>query len=204
MKRKPKKWFIYTRLILSFLIIFTVGKTTNVVYSAIVTDNNNENKKLSQAIIIDNKEGLYAEENSAMLKYTSVPEKGFEVTTGNKTYELSEEEYDEFVAIIAGESNTNINDILAVVTVVLNRSDASGYSPLEVLKRPGQFASYFDGCYYKYLDENGKVRYAEKVEEVVKDALYGGIRNNHYYSFRSWSTTSYSDNYVVYMGNRFN
>ena len=203
-KYKPKKWFIYARMLGVFLIIFTFGKTTDVVYDVLKTNNNNDSKKLSQAVMIDNKEEIYVEENPVLLKYTSLPEKGFVVTTDNQTYTIADEDYNTFIAIVASESHTNRDDILAVMSVILNRSDSSGVAPIDVLKRPGQFAGYFNGCYYRYLNEDGSLTASTAlVEEVVHDAL-NGVRNNNYYGFRSWSTTSYSDNYIAYMGNRFN
>ena len=45
---KPKKWFTYTRLGLIFVVIFALSKTTNVVYSSITAENNNEAKALVQ------------------------------------------------------------------------------------------------------------------------------------------------------------
>lgn len=203
MKRyKPKTWFIYTRLFVVFLIIFALSRTTNVVYSIVSTDNNNEAKALEHAVIEDNKEDIYYAENPVMAKYTNVPEKGFNVTNDNIKYTLSEEDYNLLVAVISGECNKNyVDDILAVTSVILNRSD-NGYSPVEVISRPGQFAVYFEGLYYKYLPGGSDYYRTALVQEVVTDAL-NGIRNNDYYNFRSWNSYSYSDNYVVEGGNRF-
>lgn len=203
-KYKPKKWFIYTRLIITFLIVFVFGKTTNIVYNTLTSDNTNENKKLSQAIIIDNKEEIYVEENPVLTKYISDPEKGFVVTIDNQTYSLSEEEYNFFVAVVSSESHSNRDDILAVMSVILNRADASGISPVEVVTKPGQFSGYLGGYYLRYLNEDGSLKdNTNLVQEVVADAL-NGVRNCYYYSFRSWSMSSYSDNYIAYGGNRFN
>ncbi len=204
MKRyKPKKWFTYTRLFIVFLIIFTLGKTTNVVYDVLNTKNVNEDKALERALIEDNKKDIYYQENPVLAKYINVPEKGFNVTKDNKKYEITGDDYNFFVAVVASESHTNRDDILAVMSVILNRSDA-GKTPIEVVTSPGQFAGYFDGYYLRYLNDDGSLKTSTAlVQEVVDDAL-NGIRNNKYYSFRSWGSTSYSDKYIAYYGNRFN
>ena len=60
------------------------------------------------------------------------------------------------------------------------------------------------GHYLKYLNEDGSLNMnrVSLVKEVVDDAL-NGLRNNNYYSFRSNGSVSYSDNQIVYMGNRY-
>lgn len=205
MKRKPKKWFIYTRLALVFMVIFSFGATTKAVSSVLLSsDNSNDDKKLSQAVIIENKEELYVEENPVLNKYLSVPEKGFVVTNTNQKYTIPEDQYNFFLSVVASESHTDPNDILAVMSVILNRADSSGVSPVDVVTRPGQFSGYLDGYYLRYLDENGKlIDSVSIVEDVVSDAL-NGVRNNNYYGFRSWWVESYSDNYISWGGNRFN
>ena len=205
MKRKPKKWFIYSRLIAVFVVIFSFGTTTRAVSTSLFTSSNsNDDKKLSQAVILENKEELYVEENPVLTKYLSVPEKGFVVTNTNQKYTIPEEQYDFFLSVVASESHTNPDDSLAVMSVILNRADAGGVSPVDVVTRPGQFSGYLDGHYLKYLDENGKLLSSVSiVEDVVTDAL-NGVRNNNYYGFRSWWVESYSDNYIAWGGNRFN
>ena len=202
-KYKPKKWFSYTRLAVVFLIIFTLGNTTNAQYNVIKTNNANSNKAIDYSVIEENKEEIFIQENPVLAKYENLPEKGFVVRDGNTKYELTNDEYNFFVAVVASESHTNINDILAVMSVILNRSDALGKSPVEVVTSPGQFAGYFDDCYLRFLNDDGSLMSSTAlVQEVVDDAL-NGIRNNYYYSFRSWGSTMYSDNYIAYMGNRF-
>ncbi len=205
MKRyKPKKWFTYARLTLLFLVIFTLGNTTNVVYDVVKSHNNNIAKTIDYTIIEENKEDIYYQENPVMAKYINVPEKGFNVTKDNLKYEIPEEDYNFFVAVVASESHTNKDDILAVMSVILNRSDATGKTPVEIVTAPNQFAGYFDGYYLRYLNDDGSLNSSTSlVEEVVTDAL-NGVRNNNYYSFRSWGSSNYSENYIAYMGNRFN
>jgi len=201
---KPKKWFIYTRLFVVFMVIFTLGRTTNVVYDVITVENKNEEKALDLAVIEDNKEDIYYEENPVLAKYLSLPEKGFNVTNTNMKYEISSEDYNLLVAVVSSESNKQRDDILAVTSVILNRCDASGKSPVEVITARGQFSGYLDGYYARYLNGDGSLTAnTYLVQEVVTDAL-NGIRNNSYYSFRSWGTYSYSDNYITEYGNRFN
>ena len=201
---KPKKWFTYTRLGLIFVVIFALSKTTNVVYSSITAENNNEVKALEHKVIDENKEDIYIEENSVLKKYMNLPEKGFEVTNNNNKYELSPSDFNLLVAVIAAESNRYKDDILAVSSVILNRSDLSGKSPIEVITSRGQFSGYLDGYYLRYLNADGSLTpNTSVVQEVVTDAL-NGVRNNRYYSFRSWGTYFYSDNYIADGGNRYN
>lgn len=203
-KYKPKKWFTYARLLLIFGCVFLLGRTTNIVYEEISVKDNNEEKALSQNVINENKEEIYVEENPVLTKYISLPEKGFNLTLGNKTYQLYGSEYNTLVSVVASESHTNRDDILAVMSVILNRSDSRGKSPVEIVTAPGQFTGYLAGHYLKYLNEDGSLNMnkVSLVKEVVDDAL-NGLRNNNYYSFRSNGSVSYSDNQIVYMGNRY-
>ena len=202
-KYKPKKWFIYTRLVIVFGIIFALGRTTNVVYSVIQAPNQNEKKALDVHVIEDNKQDIYYEENEVLKKYLNLPEKGFEVTNNNRKYELNNEDFVLLVSVVSSESNKTVDDNLAVMSVILNRSDNSGKTPIEVITARGQFSGYLDGYYKRYLNGDGTLTAnTALVQEVVTDAL-NGVRNNHYYSFRSWNTYSYSDNYISEYGNRF-
>ena len=88
-KYKPKKWFTYARLLLIFGCVFLMGRTTNIVYEEVSVKDNNEEKALSQNVINDNKEEIYVEENPVLTKYISLPEKGFNLTLGNKTVTLN-------------------------------------------------------------------------------------------------------------------
>ena len=127
--------------------------------------------------------------------YVSKPALGFNVTTDNKVYELSEEEFGILAAVVSCEANKNSrDDILAVMSVILNRADSSRYpsDPVSVVAAPYQFSCYKG----KSIEPN------EMVASVMRDAL-NGVRNNDYYGFRSWQTVNYSDNYIVDGGNRF-
>lgn len=202
-KYKPKKWFIYTRLFFVFMVIFALGRTTNVVYDVIKAPNQNEKKALDVAVIEENKEDIYHEENAVLAKYSNVPERGFNVTDNNLKYELSQSDYNLLVAVISSESNKTRDDILAVTSVILNRCDGSGKTPVQVVSAPGQFTGYLAGHYNRYLNGDGSLTSnTSLVQEVVNDAL-NGIRNNHFYSFRSWNSYSYSDYYITEYGNRF-
>ena len=146
-KYKPKKWFIYSRLVAVFVAILCFSRTTNVVYNELSVSNNNDNKSLSQDVIVSNKEDIYTLENPILTEYLSVPEKGFNVTLGNKEYSLSTSDFNLLVAVLASESNTNMNDALAVMSVILNRADANGVSPINVITAKGQFSGYLQGHY---------------------------------------------------------
>ncbi len=203
-KYKPKKWFTYTRLFMVFMIIFALGRTTNVLYNVVDSKNQNEKKALDHKVIAENKEDIYYEENPILTKYLNVPEKGFVVTNTNAKYVLSQEDYNLLVAVVSSESNKQKDDIMAVISVILNRCDRSGKTPVEVITAPGQFSGYLDGYYLRYLNADNTLKSnTTLVQEVVNDAL-NGVRNNNYYSFRSWGSTYYSENYVVEYGNRFN
>ena len=138
-------------------------------------------------------------------KYISDPSKGFNVTEGNNTYSLTNEEIVLLSAVIASEANRNsIDDTLAVASVILNRADLKGISPIDVITAPGQFSGSLGDYYLRYIDENGSLKnVSDAFINTVYDSL-NGVRNNMYYSFRSWSTTGYSDNYIVEYGNRYN
>ena len=127
--------------------------------------------------------------------YVSKPALGFNVTTDNKIYELSDEEFGILAAVVSCEANKNSrDDILAVMSVILNRADSSRYpnDPVSVVAAPYQFSCY----------KGASIEPSEMVASVMRDAL-NGVRNNDYYGFRSWQTVSYSDNYIVEGGNRY-
>lgn len=127
--------------------------------------------------------------------YISKPAFGFNVTMDNKVYELTDEEFGILAAVVSCEANKNSrDDILAVMSVILNRADSSKYpnDPVSVVAAPYQFSCYKG----KSIVPN------ETVASVMHDAL-NGVRNNDYYGFRSWQKTSYSDNYIVERGNRY-
>ena len=143
-------------------------------------------------------------------KYSSNEPMGFLVTEGNRTYNLSNYEFDVVVAVVAGEFDKNLNDALAVVSVILNRCDSdtwrnwAGDSPYQQVTRAGQFEVYFAGMYLKYMP-NGSQYGTEKyniAKQAVIDGL-NGIRNNKYLGFRAWWLSGYSDKYIVHGGNRY-
>ena len=203
-KYKPKKWFTYTRLFIVFMIIFTLGRTTNVVYNVVNSKDENENKALEHKVIAENKEDIYYEENPVLTKYLSIPEKGFVVSNNNTKYNLSTEDFNLLVAVVSSESNKKLDDIMAVMSVILNRCDRGGKTPVEVITAPGQFSGYLQGYYRNYLNADNTLKSnTTLVQEVVNDAL-NGVRNNKYYSFRSWNSYYYGENYIVEYGNRFN
>lgn len=148
--------------------------------------------------------------------YKSNPDLGFVVTDNNKTYTLSSDEFDLVVAVVAAEYEKSIDDALAVISVILNRcesptwSEWAGTSPAMQVVKPNQFEVYSIGSYLKYMP--GGVFYGTNHYKLAKQAVidaFNGIRNNNYYSFRSWSYITsggdyYSYNYIVEGGNRYN
>lgn len=143
-------------------------------------------------------------------KYISNESMGFMVTEGNKEYSLTEEEFNVVVAVVAGEYGANLNDALAVMSVILNRCDSetwsrwAGNSPYTQVIKAGQFEVYFEGYYLAYMP--GGSKYGSTKYEVAKQAVIdglNGIRNNEYLGFRAWYLTNYSGKYIVSGGNRY-
>ena len=137
-------------------------------------------------------------------KYSNYPEKGFEVTTGNLCYELSDKDFELLCAIVSAESDKTYDDALAVITTILNRCETDnwirshGTDPIAQATAPNQFVVYQHGSYKRYMNGNAP----ETVVQAVKDAL-AGVRNHKYLSFRSNGTFSYSDNMISKTGNRY-
>ena len=143
-------------------------------------------------------------------KYTGNEAMGFIVTEGNKTYSLSDYEFNVVVAVVSGEFDKNMDDALAVVSVILNRCDSdtwrswAGDTPYKQVIRAGQFEVYFSGAYQKYMP--GGAYYGGEKYNIARQAVLdglNGIRNNHYLGFRAWWISSYSDIYIVNGGNRY-
>ena len=143
-------------------------------------------------------------------KYSSKEEMGFKVTEGNRTYDLNDYEFDVVVAVVSGEFDLVSDDALGVVSVILNRCDNptwsnwAGSTPYQQVVRAGQFEVYFAGMYLKYMP--GGSQYGSEKYNIAKQAVIdglNGIRNNEYLGFRSWTSTGYSDKYIVYGGNRY-
>ena len=143
-------------------------------------------------------------------KYKSKESMGFKVTDGNKKYDLTDQEFNVVVAVVAGEFDKTIDDALGVMSVILNRCDSAkwskwfGNNPYKQVVGTGQFEVYFAGMYLDYMP-GGK--YYEKnkynmAKIAVLDGL-NGIRNNSYLGFRASWVTGYSDKYIVAGGNRY-
>ena len=77
------------------------------------------------------------------------------------------------------------------MSVILNRADRNGTSPISVVAAYGQFSCY----------TGTGTTVSDSVASVMRDAL-NGIRNNDYYSFGSW-TSGISNNYITNGGNRY-
>ena len=122
--------------------------------------------------------------------YLSKPASGFNVTTGNRTYSLNNGEFSIVAGVVACEAATK-DDALGVMSVILNRADRRGMTPVQVVAEGnGQ-------QFWCYLHPKDPSIYAS----VVTDAL-NGIRNNNYTSFNS-ARSGVSDNYISSNGNRY-
>lgn len=143
-------------------------------------------------------------------KYISNENMGFVVTEGNKEYNLTDDEFNVVVAVVAGEFGKDMNDALGVVSVILNRCDSdtwskwAGKTPYTQVIKAGQFEVYFEGYYLAYMP--GGKNYGSSKYEIAKQAVIdglNGIRNNDYLGFRAWYLTNYSSKYIVSGGNRY-
>lgn len=124
--------------------------------------------------------------------YISKPAMGFNVTTGNRTYSLDDNQFAILATVVNCEANrSSRDDVLAVMSVILNRADRNGIDPVSVVAAPYQFSCYTGA---------GTV-VSESVASVMRDAL-NGVRNHNYYSFNGWYS-SVSSNYIVSGGNRY-
>ena len=184
--------------------------------ASVYVDMSSLDEKVEEEKVEENKE----ENKSLTLLNTSLyksnPDLGFVVTDDNKTYTLPDDEFNLVVAVVAAEYEKSIDDALAVISVILNRcesptwSEWAGTSPAMQVVKPNQFEVYSIGSYLKYMP--GGAFYCTNHYKLAKQAVidaFNGIRNNDYYSFRSWSyiTSSgdyYSYNYIVEGGNRYN
>ena len=121
--------------------------------------------------------------------YLSNPAMGFTVTTGNRTYSLSDEEFNIVAGVIGCEAASDINDALAVATVILNRADRRGQTPVQVVSAPYQFS-----CYSHQKITSNSI--------AALQSAISGIRNSNYDSFNGWYS-GVSNNYIVSGGNRY-
>lgn len=160
--------------------------------------------------------------NEGVSKYSSNPVNGdFEVTTGNRTYNLTEEERIKAAAIIYAEAAPGTdasvyNDMLAVGTSIANRNEFGradtgakfgGYDKgfVAVVSAPGQFSTYEGKSYNTFLTNyyNDNVDTRMEMCLNVVDDIAKGTRNHDYLSFRSSGSVNYSDNRIIDGGNRY-
>lgn len=177
------------------------------VMSSQIEEKLEETKEEETSTEVEESTPLYSIDAS---KYMSNEAMGFVVTEDNKHYSLTEEEFNVVVAVVAGEFDKNLNDALAVVSVILNRCDSekwskwAGNSPYSQVIRPGQFEVYFDDLYLVYMP--GGSKYGTEKYNIARQAVLdglNGIRNNSYLGFRAWWISNYSDKYIVSGGNRY-
>ncbi len=137
-------------------------------------------------------------------EYSNNPEMGFNVTTGNLKYELTEKDFDLLCAMVASEGDLSYDESMAVVTSILNRCDNSefislyGKDPIAQITALNQYTSYSNGAYKSFL--NGKA--PTEVVNAVKDAL-NGVRSHSYCSYKANSFTDFSGNMITSSGNRY-
>ena len=137
-------------------------------------------------------------------QYSNKPEMGFNVTTGNLKYELTEKDFDMLCAIVASEGDLSYDESLAVVSSILNRCDNGefislyGKDPIAQITALNQYTSFGNGAYKSFL--NGKA--PTEVVNAVKDAL-NGVRNHNYCSYKANSFTDFSSNMITSSGNRY-
>ena len=184
--------------------------------ASVYVDMSSLDEKVEEEKVEENKEEIKSLTLLNTSLYKSNPDLGFVVTDDNKTYTLPDDEFNLVVAVVAAEYEKSIDDALAVISVILNRcesptwSEWAGTSPAMQVVKPNQFEVYSIGSYLKYMP--GGAFYGTNHYKLAKQAVidaFNGIRNNDYYSFRSWSyiTSSgdyYSYNYIVEGGNRYN
>lgn len=124
-------------------------------------------------------------------KYTIDTVNGFNVTTNNRTYTLTEDEIITVSKVVQCEAlQGSYDDTLAVISVILNRADARGLTPVQVVSQAGQFSCYRsnNGGYTSAID-------------IVRDAL-NGVRNNNYHNFNCSSCIQGGVS-IVAGGNRY-
>ena len=103
---------------------------------------------------------------------------GYEVTTGNTSYELGESDFNLLCAIIEAESDGTYDGTLAVASAILNRCENAEYQqlhgidPIAQITAANQFEGYTTGEFQQYMGNNSDV-----VIEAVKAAL-AGVRNH--------------------------
>ena len=170
--------------------------------------NDNKNDTVKEVII--EKNSSVPLKSADVNKYINNESMGFKVTDDNKEYELTEDEFNVVVAVVAGEFGKDLNDALGVVSVILNRCDSkvwaswAGKTPYTQVIKKGQFEVYQKGYYLSYMPGGNK--YGSSKYEIAKQAVMdglNGIRNNEYLGFRAWYLSNYSNKYIVSGGNRY-
>lgn len=134
--------------------------------------------------------------------YHSNPAQGFVVTTGNKTYEPTDQERQVLYNLVAGEFGRDYDDALGVASTVLNRCDTNysnnGTTLWSQLSARGQYGTYYQGTVAPWATPE---RYAI-AKRAVDDAL-AGVRNCQYTNYRSNGSTWYGGYMISAGGNRF-
>lgn len=122
--------------------------------------------------------------------------KGYHYTTGNTTYNISEEEFLKVAYVVQHETkhgeNGKYEDALGVMSVILNRMEDGRYSyansPIDVVSASGQFSVWSASGAASFTRQEIN----PEVLRAMNDALYNGIRNNDYVEFKSSGTSAKS------------
>jgi len=105
-----------------------------------------------------------------------------------QSYQLSEEDKRQLMALVGGEDNHSYEGALAVASTILNRcespqwSNYGGSNPLAQAKAKGQFVAWNGNITKSYLKDSSKI--PNYVEQAVEDAL-NGTRNHSFTRFRA-------------------
>ncbi len=106
-----------------------------------------------------------------------------------KKFSLTSKQIDTIKATVQHEAGFNQTEVYAVMSVVINRCKSGNWgasNPYSVITFPGQFASYLNGYYRQYINEN----YADYTDQIIDEMLKGERAPLHNYeSFRSSSST---------------
>ncbi len=116
--------------------------------------------------------------------------KGKHVTTGNKTYILSDYEYRGVAYVCMHESNGTYEDSVGVLSAIANRLEDERFPDtiMEVITEPGQFEVWDD-----ITDEElNNMSFSEEVVKAMEDVFTNGIRNHDYVSFKASNSPDYT------------
>lgn len=158
--------------------------------------------------------GIYFSSHDKAMEYESKKKAVFEAkkketttgineSTGNRTYTLSEEDYNFVCKVVAAESDVNYEGSLAVISNMLNRVESSKYpnTLLGVIKATWQYTGYYNPGTHVYPYKK-KVPSAD-VKQAVTDALNGKRnlpKNVFYFLTHGCKEPAYSKGFYATIG----